>query len=278
MAAELGGGFRVSSETEPQVVETRGDDMPTPETLADARVPSEPASTMGTTSGSRPPRPPSPPTQQKNTRTTWVGTWNVGNVAPTMDACVEWLGTARGHDFVAVAAQEASYPHSKTNLKPEDVWGETMLATRGRDAGVVNGGDGDVGTAVSTSEDPLDSTPQGDERTRDDGQTSDPQNSSEASFTKKKRGFFNSSKFTRATGALAGALAGGVALGPLAPFGLVAGAAAGYYSSAKVAAELKSRRHWFELVRCSLGPEYSLVQVRPCAFPKSRHRPFDAPL
>ena len=41
----------------------------------------------------------------KTTLSTWVGTWNVGNVAPDMDACTEWLATARGHDLVAVAAQ-----------------------------------------------------------------------------------------------------------------------------------------------------------------------------
>jgi hypothetical protein len=80
-------------------------------------------------------------------------------------------------------------------------------------------------------------------------------------FAKKKRGFFGSSKFARASGALAGALAGGVAAGPLAPFGLVAGAAAGYYSSARVAAELKSRRHWFDLCAAAMGPEYCMVQT-----------------
>ena len=29
------------------------------------------------------------------TLTTWVGTWNVGNVAPTMDAVTQWLARAR---------------------------------------------------------------------------------------------------------------------------------------------------------------------------------------
>ena len=65
------------------------------------------------------------------TLTTWVGTWNVGNVAPTMDAVTQWLARARGHDLVAVAAQEASYPHSRANLKPEAVWAETLAAQRG---------------------------------------------------------------------------------------------------------------------------------------------------
>ena len=52
-----------------------------------------------------------------------------------------------------------------------------------------------------------------------------------------------------------------MAAGPLAPFGLVAGAAAGYYSSAKLASELKSRRHWFRVVAAAMGPEYVPVQT-----------------
>ena len=45
----------------------------------------------------------------------FVGTWNVGNVAPRMDACVEWLSAARGHHVIAVAAQEARRrgPHAR---------------------------------------------------------------------------------------------------------------------------------------------------------------------
>lgn len=54
----------------------------------------------------------------------FVGTWNVGNVAPRMDACVEWLAAARGHHVIAVAAQEASYPHSRSNLPPKTVSSE----------------------------------------------------------------------------------------------------------------------------------------------------------
>ena len=56
--------------------------------------------------------------------TVFVGTWNVGNVAPRMDACREWLSRARGHHLVAVAAQEASYPHSRANLSPKAVSAE----------------------------------------------------------------------------------------------------------------------------------------------------------
>lgn len=54
----------------------------------------------------------------------FVGTWNVGNVAPRMDACVEWLAAARGHHVIAIAAQEASYPHSRGNLSPKTVSSE----------------------------------------------------------------------------------------------------------------------------------------------------------
>ena len=39
------------------------------------------------------------------TLTTWVGTWNVGNVAPRMDAVTQWLAHARGHDVLRGAAQ-----------------------------------------------------------------------------------------------------------------------------------------------------------------------------
>ena len=54
----------------------------------------------------------------------YIGTWNVGNTAPRMDAAKAWLAPARGHAIVAVAAQEASYPHSKHNLSPKDVTAE----------------------------------------------------------------------------------------------------------------------------------------------------------
>jgi hypothetical protein len=54
----------------------------------------------------------------------FVGTWNVGNVAPQMDACHEWLAAARGHHIIAIAAQEASYPHSRSNLSPKTVSSE----------------------------------------------------------------------------------------------------------------------------------------------------------
>ena len=54
----------------------------------------------------------------------YIGTWNVGNTAPRMDAAKAWLAPARGHAIVAVAAQEASYPHSKHNLSPKDVAAE----------------------------------------------------------------------------------------------------------------------------------------------------------
>ena len=204
------------------------------------------------------------------TLTTWVGTWNVGNVAPKMDAVTQWLARARGHDLVAVAAQEASYPHSRANLKPEAVWAETLAAQRGgdaeaeaaRDAARLAAAEGGSTASSSDSEESHDAA----------GRTASSENASEtrraddaadvaAGYSKKKRGFFGSSTFARASGALAGALAGGVAAGPLAPFGLVAGAAAGYYSSAKVAAELKSRRHWFGVVAAAMGPEYVPVQT-----------------
>ena len=38
-----------------------------------------------------------------------------------MAACSDWLARCRGHDIVAIAAQEASYPHSKRNLSPASV-------------------------------------------------------------------------------------------------------------------------------------------------------------
>ena len=195
------------------------------------------------------------------TLTTWVGTWNVGNVAPKMDAVTQWLARARGHDLVAVAAQEASYPHSRANLKPEAVWAETLAARRGGDAEAEAARDAarlaaEAGSTASSS----DSEEAHDAAGRA-ASSEDRVNKKRDVFAKKKRGFFGSSKFARASGALAGALAGGVAAGPLAPFGLVAGAAAGYYSSAKVAAELKSRRHWFDLVAAAMGPEYAPVQT-----------------
>lgn len=203
------------------------------------------------------------------TLTTWVGTWNVGNVAPKMDAVTQWLARARGHDLVAVAAQEASYPHSRANLKPEAVWAETLAAQRGgdaeaeaaRDAARLAAAEGGSTASSSDSEEPHDAAG----RTASSEDASDARRADAADvaagFAKKKRGFFGSSSFARASGAIAGALAGGVAAGPLAPFGLVAGAAAGYYSSAKVAAELKSRRHWFGVVAAAMGPEYVPVQT-----------------
>ena len=203
------------------------------------------------------------------TLTTWVGTWNVGNVAPKMDAVTQWLARARGHDLVAVAAQEASYPHSRANLMPEAVWAETLAAQRGgdaeaeaaRDAARLAAAEGGSTASSSDSEEPHDAAG----RTASSEDASDARRADAADvaagFAKKKRGFFGSSSFARASGAIAGALAGGVAAGPLAPFGLVAGAAAGYYSSAKVAAELKSRRHWFGVVAAAMGPEYVPVQT-----------------
>jgi hypothetical protein len=58
----------------------------------------------------------------------FVGTWNLGNEAPQMDACAEWLARARGHDVIAIAAQEASYPHAKHNLSPKLVSAELQDA------------------------------------------------------------------------------------------------------------------------------------------------------
>jgi hypothetical protein len=208
------------------------------------------------------------------TLTTWVGTWNVGNVAPKMDAVTQWLARARGHDLVAVAAQEASYPHSRANLKPEAVWAETLAARRGGDAEAENARDAarlvaEAGSTASDSDSEEAHDAAGRAALDEDGTDAHSVNADKSAsagcdssvFAKKKRGFFGSSKFARASGALAGALAGGVAAGPLAPFGLVAGAAAGYYSSARVAAELKSRRHWFDLVAAAMGPEYCMVQT-----------------
>ena len=209
------------------------------------------------------------------TLTTWVGTWNVGNVAPKMDAVTQWLARARGHDLVAVAAQEASYPHSRANLKPEAVWAETLAARRGGDAEAENACDAtrlvaEAGSTASDSDSEEAQTSAAGRAALDedgtDAHSVDADKCASAGcdssvFAKKKRGFFGSSKFARASGALAGALAGGVVAGPLAPFGLVAGAAAGYYSSARVAAELKSRRHWFELCAAAMGPEYCMVQT-----------------
>ena len=160
----------------------------------------------------------------------YIGTWNVGNTAPRMDAAKAWLAPARGHAIVAVAAQEASYPHSKHNLSPKDVTAE--LSERK--------GDSTANPEVGGS------TP--------------PSRGTEG----KSRGVgwrMTRSKMTRFSGAVAGALAGAVAAGPLAPIGAVAGAAAGYYSSAKVAEELKVRDHWFDLVKAAVGPEYVTVQT-----------------
>ena len=205
------------------------------------------------------------------TLTTWVGTWNVGNVAPTMDAVTQWLARARGHDLVAVAAQEASYPHSRANLKPEAVWAETLAAQRGgglaeaeeaaRDAARLAVAEGGSTASSSDSEEPHDAAGRTASSALETDPSDAPRRADMESFAKKKRGFFGSSYFARASGALAGALAGGVAAGPLAPFGLVAGAAAGYYSSAKLASELKSRRHWFRVVAAAMGPEYVPVQT-----------------
>ena len=162
-----------------------------------------------------------------------------------MDAVTQWLARARGHDLVAVAAQEASYPHSRANLKPEAVWAETLAAQRGgglaeaeaaRDAARLAVAEGGSTASSSDSEEPHDAAG----RTASSALETDPSDAPRRAdmgifSAKKKRGFFGSSYFARASGALAGALAGGVAAGPLAPFGLVAGAAAGYYSSAKLA-------------------------------------------
>ena len=41
----------------------------------------------------------------------------------------------------------------------------------------------------------------------------------------------------------------------------VAGAAAGYYSSARVAEEMKVRNHWFDVVKAAVGPKYRVVQT-----------------
>ena len=206
------------------------------------------------------------------TLTTWVGTWNVGNVAPTMDAVTQWLARARGHDLVAVAAQEASYPHSRANLKPEAVWAETPprsaagVSPRRRRRATRRGSRQrrearrrPLPTRRSRTT-PRDAPPLPRIRLRI-SLTRRGARTSNLFAKKKKRGFFGSSYFARASGALAGALAGGVAAGPLAPFGLVAGAAAGYYSSAKLASELKSRRHWFRVVAAAMGPEYVPVQT-----------------
>ena len=189
-----------------------------------------------------------------------------------MDAVTQWLARARGHDLVAVAAQEASYPHSRANLKPEAVWAETLAAQRGgglaeaeaaRDAARLAAAEGGSTASSSDSEEPHDAAGRTASSEDPSEDLSDaPRHADIESFAKKKkRGFFGSSYFARASGALAGALAGGVAAGPLAPFGLVAGAAAGYYSSAKLASELKSRRHWFRVVAAAMGPEYVPVQT-----------------
>ena len=162
----------------------------------------------------------------------YIGTWNVGNTAPRMDAAKAWLAPARGHAIVAVAAQEASYPHSKHNLSPRDVAAE--LSARPDRAGRTAGQDGGAGAGART----------------------------EGGGKMPRVGWrMTRSKMTRFSGAVAGALAGAVAAGPLAPIGAVAGAAAGYYSSAKVAEEMKVRDHWFDLVKAAVGPGYRPVQT-----------------
>ena len=126
--------------------------------------------------------------------------------------------------------------------------------------GEARGSGGGSTASSSDSEEPHDAAG----RTASSALETDPSDAprrADMAFAKKKRGFFGSSYFARASGARAGALAGGVAAGPLAPFGLVAGAAAGYYSSAKLASELKSRRHWFRVVAAAMGPEYVPVQT-----------------
>ena len=139
----------------------------------------------------------------------FVGTWNVGNVAPQMDACREWLAKARGHDVVAIAAQEASYSHSRGNLSPKTVSVEMR----------------------------------------------------DVPYHVKRLGWLRSSKMGRIGGAVAGAFAGAASAGPFAPVGLVLGAAAGYYSSTKVAQEFKVRNHWFDVVKAGVGPGYRVVQT-----------------
>ena len=51
--------------------------------------------------------------------------------SPSMAACSDWLARCRGHDIVAIAAQEASYPHSKRNLSPASVSERLGAAGRG---------------------------------------------------------------------------------------------------------------------------------------------------
>ena len=162
----------------------------------------------------------------------YIGTWNVGNTAPRMDAAKAWLAPARGHAIVAVAAQEASYPHSKHNLSPRDVAAE--LSARPDRAGRTAGQDGGAGAGART----------------------------EGGGKMPRVGWrLTRSKMTRLSGAVAGAVAGADAAGPLAPIGAVAAAAAGYYSSAKVAEEMKVRDHWFDLVKAAVGPGYRPVQT-----------------
>ena len=129
----------------------------------------------------------------------YVGTWNVGNTAPRMDAAKAWLAPARGHDIIAIAAQEASYAHSKHNISPKDV------------AATLSSGDDAVGDGHGT-------------------------------YATRRMGWLRSGKMTRFSGA-------------------VAGAAAGYYSSARVAEEMKVRNHWFDVVKAAVGPRYRVVQT-----------------
>ena len=151
----------------------------------------------------------------------FVGTWNVGNAPPSMAACSDWLARCRGHDIVAIAAQEASYPHSKRNLSPASV-SERL--------GAAGSGSGSRETY----------------RVERLGAST--------------LGWLRSSKLARAAGAVAGAAAGAVTSGPFAPVGAVVGAVAGYYSSLAAAREAKVRTHWNDLVKAAAGPGYVVVQ------------------
>ena len=173
-----------------------------------------------------PPPPPGPPPasaspSDASSLTVFVGTWNVGNAPPSMAACSDWLARCRGHDIVAIAAQEASYPHSKRNLSPASV--SERLGAAGSESG----------SRETYRVERLGAS---------------------------TLGWLRSSKLARAAGAVAGAAAGAVTSGPFAPVGAVVGAVAGYYSSLAAAREAKVRTHWNDLVKAAAGPGYVVVQ------------------
>ena len=76
-----------------------------------------------------------------------------------------------------------------------------------------------------------------------------------------KRGFWQSSKWTKAGMMAGGMFAGGLLAVPIgAAPGMLCGLFAGYFAGKRVVDELKVRTHWFEFLIASLGKDFVLLQ------------------